>query len=96
MAKFKVNVISLSLTKNKIAKFGETVEDNQLNGNAEQLVKEGFILPLEGENEAEKAEHVEVVEAEKAEHVEVVEAEKAEDVEVVEAEILKPKKATKK
>lgn len=64
MAKFKVNVISLSLTKNKIAKFGETVEDNQLNGNAEQLVKDGFILPLGAEKEADKVKDVEVVEAE--------------------------------
>lgn len=64
MAKFKVNVISLSLTGNKIAKFGEIVEAIQLNSNAEQLVKDGFILPLESKKETEKSKDVEVKDAE--------------------------------
>ena len=60
MSKFTVNVISLSLTGNKIAKFGEIVEAIQLNGNAEQLVKEGFILPLESKKDTEKSKDIDV------------------------------------
>jgi hypothetical protein len=46
MAKYKVIVIAHQLKNNKIAKSKDIVDESQLNGNAAELVKAGFIVPV--------------------------------------------------
>ena len=57
MPRFKVNVIQILLKNNKTAKYGELVEEEQLNSKADALVKEGYIVkPTKAELDAfEKA-----------------------------------------
>ena len=53
MPKFKVNVIQILLKNNKTAKYGELVEEEQLNSKADALVKEGYIVkPTKAELDA--------------------------------------------
>lgn len=47
MAQYRVNVISLQLKGKKIASANSVVDESQLNGNAEELVKTGFIELVE-------------------------------------------------
>lgn len=54
MAKYKVKVIAHQLKNNVIAKFGDVVDEIQLNGNAEQLVKDGFIESTKDAKEDKK------------------------------------------
>ena len=43
MAKYKVLVIGLSLKKNKVAKFGDLVEESQLTSSVDELIRGNFI-----------------------------------------------------
>ena len=53
MPKFKVNVIQILLKNNKTAKYGDLVEEEQLNSKADALVKEGYIVkPTKAELDA--------------------------------------------
>ena len=53
MPRFKVNVIQILLKNNKTAKYGELVEEEQLNSKADALVKEGYIVkPTKAELDA--------------------------------------------
>ena len=55
MPKFKIAVIEVLLKNNKIAKYGELVEDNQFNTDTDKLMEDGFITkPTKGEIEAAK------------------------------------------
>lgn len=81
MAKYKIIVIAHSLKNNKIAKFGEVVDENQLLLPPNEL--KGFVelveeVPVENEIVSEEIENIEVDSAkeEKAEEVEEVPAEK--------------------
>jgi len=46
MAKYKIAVIGHLLKNNKVAKFGEIVDESQLTSPANGLVKEGFITEI--------------------------------------------------
>lgn len=46
MAKYKIAVIGHLLKNNKVAKFGEIVDESQLTSPAKDLVKEGFITEI--------------------------------------------------
>ncbi|WP_300440685.1 hypothetical protein [Christiangramia sp.] len=50
--KYKVKVIQILLKNNKLANSGEVVSESQLNGNAEELVKGGYIKPVDGKKSA--------------------------------------------
>ena len=53
MPRFKVNVIQILLKNNKTAKYGDLVEEEQLNSKADALVKEGYIVkPTKAELDA--------------------------------------------
>lgn len=43
MKKYKIKVIAHQLKNQVIAVFGNEVNEDQLNGNADELVKKGFI-----------------------------------------------------
>jgi len=47
MAKYKIAVIGHLLKNNKVAKFGEEVDESQLTSPAKDLVKAGFITEIE-------------------------------------------------
>lgn len=51
MARFKVLVIAHSLKNNKVAKSGDIVDESQLTSPSFELVKEGFLEPIEEEIE---------------------------------------------
>jgi len=62
MEKYKVVVIQQSLRNNKVAKFGEIVEESQLPSPAKELIEKGFIVSYETETETEtETENIEVV-----------------------------------
>ena len=62
MEKYKVVVIQQSLKNNKVAKFGEIVEESQLPSPAKELIEKGFIVSYETETETEtETENIEVV-----------------------------------
>jgi len=46
MRTFKVITIALQLKNQRIAKYGETVDESQLNGNAAELEKNGFVSEI--------------------------------------------------
>ena len=53
MPRFKVNVIQILLKNNKTAKYGELVEEEQLNSKSDTLLKEGYIVkPTKAELDA--------------------------------------------
>lgn len=52
MAKYKVLVIGLSLKKNKVAKFGDLVEESQLSSDIESLVKGNYIELVKEDNDS--------------------------------------------
>jgi len=56
MEKYKVVVIQQSLRNNKVAKFGEIVEESQLPSPAKELIEKGFIVSYESEKAKAKAE----------------------------------------
>lgn len=49
MRKYKVLVIAHQLKNQVIAKYGEIIDESQLNGNSADLVKAGFIAQIEFE-----------------------------------------------
>jgi len=51
--KYKVQVIAHQLKNNVVAKFGDVVDEGQLNGNAFELVNQGFIVPFDEEEAAD-------------------------------------------
>lgn len=59
MEKYKVVVIQQSLRNNKVAKFGEIVEESQLPSPAKELIEKGFIVSYESESEKAKADAAE-------------------------------------
>lgn len=55
MVKYKILVIAHSLKNNKIAEFGEEVEESQLTSPAKELVNAGFIEEVKAKESIEKA-----------------------------------------
>ena len=56
MAKFKVLVIAHSVKNNKIAKYGDVIDESQLNSSAYELVNAGFIEEVKAEESVEDLE----------------------------------------
>jgi hypothetical protein len=54
MAKYEVITIAISTKNNRIAKFGETVDDSELTINANALVEAGCLKLIEADKVAEK------------------------------------------
>lgn len=86
MAKYKVITLAMAVKHNRIARFGEMVDDSELTLNPSELIKEGFIEEIESEKV--------VLEALEAETEEVEESKK--ELEVSEEEAEKPKELSKK
>jgi len=49
MAKYKVITLAMAVKNNRIARFGETVDDSELTLNPSELIKEGFIEEIESD-----------------------------------------------
>ena len=91
MAKYKIAVIGHLLKNNKVAKFGEEVDESQLTSPAKDLVKEGFITEIEAkevevEVEVEETE-TEIDTEEEVEEVIVLDS-KTEETEIDDIETL--------
>lgn len=56
MAKYKILVIAHSLKNNKIAEFGEEVDESQLTSPAKELVNAGFIEEVKTKESVEDLE----------------------------------------
>ena len=57
MANYKVLVIALTVKNNKIANYGDIVDDSQLNSSAFDLIKDGFLeVVVEDSKASAKAE----------------------------------------
>jgi hypothetical protein len=52
---YKVIVLAHALKGNRVAKFGDVVSESELNGNAVDLVKYGFLEKVEGADAEAKA-----------------------------------------
>lgn len=65
--KFKILVIGHQLKNQVIAKYPDIVDESQLNGNADELVKAGFVEEVKSEKNVENidVENVEEVKSEK-------------------------------
>lgn len=62
MAKYSINVIAHQLKSQRVANFGEIVDEKELNGNAQELEKLGFVKLVYGSSEpTEPTEEVEEV-----------------------------------
>lgn len=61
MRKFKIVVIAHQLKNNVVAKTNEIVDENQLLGNADELVKAGFVVEVK--DEKKPVEEIEVKDA---------------------------------
>jgi hypothetical protein len=75
MRTFKVLVIGHQLKNQVIAKFGDLVDENQLLGNADELVKAGFVEEILEAKKGKKSEESESAEIE-VESPEILEAKK--------------------
>ena len=64
MRKFKVLVIGHQLKNKVIAPFGTVVDENQLLGNADELVKAGFVEEIVEPKQEVEANEIEVEKAE--------------------------------
>lgn len=74
MAKYKVITLAMSVKNNRIAEFGQFVDDSELTTNPSLLIKEGFIKVVDDDDVIEiEAEFVETETEEKEEVLEVVE-----------------------
>ena len=51
MAKYKIKVIAHQLNANKVAKYGEIVDESELKYNVNELLKQGFIEKVESKKE---------------------------------------------
>lgn len=61
MAKYRVITLAMAVKNNRIAEFGELVDDSELTTNPSSLLKEGFIEVVEEEvveTETEKTKEV--------------------------------------
>ncbi len=56
MAKFRVKVIAHCVKNNKIAKYGDVIDESQLNSSAYELVNAGFIEEVKAEESVEDLE----------------------------------------
>lgn len=67
MKKYQILVIGHQLKNQEIAKYPDIVDESQLNGNADELVKAGFVREVKAEKKEEEipAENSEEVKAEK-------------------------------
>lgn len=67
MKKYQILVIGHQLKNQEIAKYPDIVDESQLNGNADELVKAGFVKEVKAEKKEEEipAENSEEVKAEK-------------------------------
>lgn len=61
MAKYEVITIAISVKNNRIAKFGETVDDSELTVNANALVEAGCLKLIEADKVGEKTVNKEAV-----------------------------------
>lgn len=69
MRKFTVNVIGHQLKGKVVAKFGEEVDESQLMGNADALLKAGFILEVKADKKADSKKEVEDIKVSDAKEV---------------------------
>lgn len=69
MAKYEVITIAIAVKNNRIAKFGETVDDSELTVNGNALVEAGSLKLIEADTIEVEAETVETT-AEKVETIE--------------------------
>ena len=60
--KFKVKCIAISLKKNKIARATEEVDESQLAGDPDVLVKDGYIIEIESNDEPKELSEMTVTE----------------------------------
>lgn len=97
MAKYRVIRIALAVKNNRLARFGEFVDDSELTANPSLLIKEGFIEAVEEDDVIDvEAEVVETeTETETEEKEEVAEVVEAKEV-VSKKEEVKAKLAPKK
>lgn len=80
MRKFKIVVIAHQLKNNVVAKTNEIVDESQLLGNADELVKAGFVVEVKEEDSfnLDKMTKKELVEFAKANNFTVTESAKKE------------------
>lgn len=71
MKKFKVLVIGLLLSNNRMAKAGDVVEENLLNGNVLKLVEGGYISEVKEKEQKPKADKKEKPEVDSKEKTDV-------------------------
>jgi len=64
MRKFKILVLGHQLKNNVVVGYGEVVDENQLLGNADELVKSGFVAEIVEPKQEVEANEIEVEEAE--------------------------------
>ncbi len=67
MKKYQILVLAYQLKNQEIAKYPDIVDESQLNGNADELVKAGFVMEVKAEKKEEEipAENSGEVKAEK-------------------------------
>ncbi|ASD51608.1 hypothetical protein [Flavobacterium phage FCV-1] len=54
MKKYQILVLAYQLKNQEIAKYPDVVDESQLNGNADELVKAGFVREVKAENAENK------------------------------------------
>ncbi|QCW21732.1 hypothetical protein [Flavobacterium phage FCOV-S2] len=54
MKKYQILVLAYQLENQEIAKYPDVVDESQLNGNADELVKAGFVREVKAENKVKK------------------------------------------
>ncbi|AIX11878.1 hypothetical protein [Flavobacterium phage V157] len=54
MKKYQILVLAYQLKNQEIAKYPDVVDESQLNGNADELVKAGFVREVKAENKVKK------------------------------------------
>lgn len=97
MAKYEVITIAISVKNNRIAKFGETVDDSELTVNANALVEAGCLKLIEADKVGEKTVNKEdALEVVVEEATAVQEAPTTEEVVEVKKAQTAAEKATKK
>lgn len=62
MAKYKVVTLAMAVKHNRIARFGETVDDSELTTNPSLLIQEGYIEEVKSDNTEKVVEEIETVE----------------------------------
>lgn len=87
MAKYKIKVIAHQLKNNVVAKYGEVVDETQLNGNAALLESQGFIEKVLEENLVEVVE--DSFDLDKMSKAELVEFCKINEIEILDTDTKK-------